>query len=341
MSTPELGRLEPVDLRKAWQDEAADFTPWLAEPENLQLLGDAIGIDLQLEAHEKEVGPFRADILCKETRNDHWVLIENQLGRTDHTHLGQLLTYAAGLDAVAIVWIARRIRDEHRAALDWMNDVTDDRANFFGIEVELWRISDSPVAPKFNIVSKPNEWTKAVTGDGAKELTEYQRLQRDFWAGFREHVLDRDSPLKPTSPQPQAWMWLAVGRTGFGLSAVLSKMDLVERTYDRGEIRAELVVQEDPEGWWDRLTKERDELEALLPEGLTWDNADEKKSFKLYYRKAVDVYDREAWGEYFAWMRERLEALYRVFSPVVRNAELNDGTPLVTHIRDTSKRRAD
>ncbi|WP_200344911.1 hypothetical protein [Halochromatium glycolicum] len=100
MSTQQLGRLEKVDLRDFWQSESGDFTPWLAIEENIELLSEAIGLELAVEAQEKDVGPFRADILCKDTADGHWVLIENQLERTDHTHLGQLLTYAAGLNAV-------------------------------------------------------------------------------------------------------------------------------------------------------------------------------------------------------------------------------------------------
>lgn len=152
--SPTLGRLERIDLRNAWLSESSSFTPWLAESANMKLLGDAIGIELEVEAQEKDVGPFRADILCKDTATGHWVLIENQLERTDHTHLGQLMTYAAGLDAVTIVWLAQRFTEEHRAALDWLNRVTDERINFFGLEIELWRIGDSPMAPKFNVVSK-------------------------------------------------------------------------------------------------------------------------------------------------------------------------------------------
>lgn len=103
MSVPALGRLEKVELRNAWQSESGDFTPWLAREENLKLLGEAINLDLELEAQEKNVGPFRADILCRDTASDeHWVLVENQLERTDHGHLGQLLTYAAGLKAATI-----------------------------------------------------------------------------------------------------------------------------------------------------------------------------------------------------------------------------------------------
>jgi hypothetical protein len=157
-----LGKLEKVDLRKVWADEAGVFTPWLAQEENIKLLGDTIGIELKVEAQEKPVGPFSADILCKDTVNNQWVLIENQLERTDHTHLGQLMTYAAGLDAVTIIWIAQRFTDEHRAAMDWLNEITEEDIVFFGLEIELWQISGSPVAPKFNIISKPNEWSKTI-----------------------------------------------------------------------------------------------------------------------------------------------------------------------------------
>ena len=121
-----LGKLEKVSLRDVWQKEDLDFTPWLAQEENIAILSETIGIELEVEGTEKDVGPFRADILCKDTVYGHWVLVENQLEKTDHTHLGQLLTYASGLNAVTIVWIAQRFTDEHRAALDWLNEITDD-----------------------------------------------------------------------------------------------------------------------------------------------------------------------------------------------------------------------
>ena len=159
----ELGRLERVDLRKEWITEAQDFTPWLAQPENLAVLSQTLNMDLETAGQEESVGPFRADILCRNTLDDSWALIENQLERTDHTHLGQLLTYAAGLQTVTVIWVAATFTDEHRAALDWLNDITDERFRFFGLEIELWRIGDSPAAPKFNIVSHPNQWTRSVS----------------------------------------------------------------------------------------------------------------------------------------------------------------------------------
>jgi hypothetical protein len=191
-TTTMLGRLERVDVRDVWQKESEDFTPWLASEENIALLGDAIGLELEVEAQEKDVGPFRADILCKDTATGNWVLVENQLERTDQGHLGQLLTYAAGLQAVTIVWVAERFTDEHRAALGWLNEITDDRFNFFGLEIELWRIGTSPVAPKFNVVCKPNDWSKTVAAGAAQvqieSLTDTKKLQLEFWTAFRSHV---------------------------------------------------------------------------------------------------------------------------------------------------------
>ena len=205
-----LGRLIKVELRDAWEHEAHDFTPWLAQEDNIALLSDTIGIDLEVEAQEKNVGPFSADILCKDTANDHWVLIENQLERTDHTHLGQLITYAAGLNAVTIVWIADRFTDEHRAALDWMNEITGENLTFFGLEVELWRIGNSIAAPKFNVVSSPNDWTKNFGGKSGTftpaNLSEIRVLQRDYWAYLHKHLEETNSIIRKGKPQPQSWM---------------------------------------------------------------------------------------------------------------------------------------
>src|SRR3954454_8795457 len=153
MNKPQLGRLQRVSVRDYWLDEAREFTPWLAQEENIALLGETIDLELEVEAQERNVGPFRADILCRDTITGHFVLIENQLERTDHIHLGQLLTYAAGLEAVTIVWVARQFTEEHRAALDWLNGITNTTINFFGLEIELWRIGNSDLAPKFNAVS--------------------------------------------------------------------------------------------------------------------------------------------------------------------------------------------
>lgn len=326
MASITLGRLEKVELREVWTSESGDFTPWLAQEENLKLLGDTIGIELELEAKEKDVGPFRADILCKDTGTDAWVLIENQLEQTDHTHLGQLLTYAAGLQAVTIVWIAERIREQHRATLDWLNEITDDRFNFFALEIELWKIGDSLSAPKFNIVCQPNDWAKSVAVGAAKveseAKTEGKQLQEDFWRAFRDYVLGKGSFIKPTKPLPQGWMNFALGRGGFGLTAVASLYDSVAESFESGEVRAEfLIVTLQSKAYYKALEAQKAAIEQEVGEALQWYNPQGKKTCRIYLRKPADIRDTKKWPEYHEWLLSKLEALYKAFAPRVKNLD--------------------
>jgi len=312
-----LGRLERVDLRNIWISEAMDFTPWLAKPDNLCVLAEAVGMELEIEAQERSVGPFRADILCKNVNSDHWVLIENQLERTDHLHLGQLLTYAAGLQAVTIVWVAARFTDEHRAALDWLNEITDDRFAFFGLEVELWRIGDSPAAPKFNVVSKPNDWTRNV-GLAAKRieseaLTDKRQKQLAFWTGFRTHLEACGSPIRAQKPYPQHWMNFAIGRFGYLLGATIHS---AER-----RIGVELYLNgESAKQDFQTLRRQQVAIEAELDAALSWMELPERKGSRVaLFRPGIDPMDEARWPEIYDWMQCQLEAFDKVFRNRVRN----------------------
>lgn len=323
MSTKNLGRLQKVDLREAWESEANGFTPWLAQDENLKLLGEAIGIDLELESQEKFVGPFRADILCKDTANDAWVLIENQLERTDHTHLGQLITYAAGLDAVTIVWIAERFTDEHRAALDWLNEHTDEKINAFGLEIELWQIGDSSIAPKFNVVSQPNDWARTVKDAAtAGGITEHKQLQLKFWTGFRAHMEDAGSFVKCQKPSPQHWTNHAIGRSGMHLDSIVSMWN--SETGNKGpEIRAELYMHgANAKQEFAALLAQKDAIEKALGFPLTWHNPENKAACRLYTRKDTDFMDESLWPQQFEWLREHLEKMHRVLAPIVKSLKV-------------------
>jgi hypothetical protein len=326
----EFGRLERVSPRTAWVTEATHFTPWLAQPENLRLLGDAIGIELELEAQEKSVGPFRADILCKDTVTGNWVLIENQLERTDHTHLGQLITYAAGLKAVTIVWIANPFTEEHRAALDWLNQITDSRFNFFGLEIELWKIGDSRVAPKFNTVCKPNDWSKTVAEGAARvegeALTETKQIHIQFWTAFREYLISHASRIKPTKPLPQNWMTIAIGRSGISLSAIASFWDSEKESYDSNEIRAELVISgEQSKAYFAELETDKEAITKELGYPLVWYNPDKARVCRIYVRREANLRDQNAWEEQHRWLLEKLEGLHRVFAPRVRTLGTRSG----------------
>jgi hypothetical protein len=157
-----LGTFERVALKDAWPTENGNFTPWLAEKASIAILGEALNMELEVEATERRVGSFFADILARSVDEDeHRVIIENQFGRTDHGHLGQILTYLAGIeDCKTVVWIAETIQSDHRAAIDWLNENTGDEISFFAVEIELWRIGKSEPAPRFNVVASPNDWTR-------------------------------------------------------------------------------------------------------------------------------------------------------------------------------------
>ena len=315
MPGEELGRLERVELREVWGSEPVDFTPWLAEPGNMQLLGDSIGLELATEGIEQPVGPYSADILCRDTATGRYVVIENQLDRTDHSHLGQILTYAAGLDATSVIWLARRFTDEHRAALVWLNNMAGEHLNLFGLEIELWRIGDSVVAPKFNIVAEPNDWVSARQRvHDEKALSEVQRMQLEFWTEFKEYLEESTATLKPTKPLPQHWMTMALGRTGFSLSAVVSTWNS-ETDAAGHEIRAELVIDgNQSESRFERLLAQNVQIDEEMSEPLTWRSQSGVKMKRAYQRQqVVDLFDRTKWPEYDQWLKEKLEALDRAF----------------------------
>lgn len=329
MSTILLGRLERVDLRETWSSESTHFTPWLAQETNLALLSETIGIELELEAQEQYVGQFRADLLCKDTSNDTWVLVENQLERTDHSHLGQLITYAAGLSAVTIVWIAQRFTDEHRAALDWLNEHTATGINLFGLEVELWRIGDSLVAPKFNVISQPNDWSRTVqeAARSTGELTELRKLQLRFWTAFRTYMEQKRSFVKCQQALPSSTMTHSIGRTGARLFSVISSWNSDTAAYEN-EIRAELYLDgPNAKQEFAILEGRKAEIEGALGFPLTWRNPANKAMCRFYIRQTADFSNEQLWDEQFEWLRQKQETLHRIFAPFLReirvlNAEL-------------------
>ena len=166
MAPPELGKLESVDVRKAWPHEALQFTPWLAH--NLDQLSNVLGVDLELEDTELYVGAYRADIVARIASDDdlgqtnNLVVIENQLAGADLQHLGQILAYLSGLKARIAGWIAVKFGEEHLSAIRWLNEHTTDPFAFFAVKVDVVRIGDSQLAPVFNVLERPNEWNRQV-----------------------------------------------------------------------------------------------------------------------------------------------------------------------------------
>ena len=318
-SVPSLGELVKVPLREIWSDEAASFTPWLAKAEHLKKLGDTLGMELETEDQEVSVGPFSADILCKDTVDGSWVVIENQIEKTDHRHLGQVLTYAAGLEAKTMVWVASKFTEEHRAALDWLNEHTSDEISFFGLEIEVWRIGDSAPAPKFNIVSKPNDWSKTVRSQAGDEghITPHKRLQFDFWSAFQDY-LQAHSNLPTRKPGFQHWMSFSIGRSGFNLAAITSIWSSVNEGTRSPEVRADLYLSGSlAKKHFKELEKRKDEIQAKIDLPLRWHDPEGAKACRIGIRRDGDFTDRSKWPELFAWLLKYLEKLNAVFRPIV------------------------
>lgn len=286
-----------------------------------------------MEAQERAVGPFRADILCKDIGTNSWVLVENQLERTDHSHIGQLLTYASGLEAATIVWIAARFTDEHRSTLDWLNKITDESFRFFGLEVELWRIGDSPAAPKFNIISKPNDWSRSVA-NAARAIDEaafsdVRLTQQAYWTALNQ-TLARIKGAVASSRKPPAlsWMEFSIGRTGFFLSASMIRL--------KKRIRAELYIAGDSAKiYFGLLKQQKIEVEQELGFSLEWEELPAKRDCRIaVYLNNLDPEDKADWPRQHEWLASRLNDLHKVFSARIRN--LNLGVPSAEGTTDHS-----
>ena len=311
MSTNPLSTIENVDIRKIWQNEATDFTPWLAE--NISQLGDALNLNLESTSTETSVGSFKLDILARDADRDLHVAIENQLGNTDHTHLGQLLTYAAGYDAKVAIWIAGKFREEHREALDMLNRRTDDDSEFYGIVVELWKIDGSRPAPHFKVVSAPNNWGKA------QNVGERGQRYYDFFQGLVDKL--GSGPDMPTHYKVSAKSWLNL-RSGYQGLNYTTRFSL----QDGGTARVELYIggadRDTNKERFDHLESYRDEIESEVGGEFAWDRLDNKKASRVgTHIKGSILHDQQKLNEIQDWMAETLPRFKRALDP--RLQEMN------------------
>lgn len=233
-----LDKLKKVDLRDVWPHEALDFTKWLSEEPNLAILSSAVGIELELIETESSVGSFNVDIYAQEAGTGRKVIIENQLEDTNHDHLGKVITYAAGKGAEVVVWVVARARDEHRQAIEWLNQHTDSDFGFFLVEIELWSIGDSLPAPRFNVVEQPNEWTKAIKL--SEGLSETERVKLSYWTKYREVAQATPEFLRvfnPQKPSKDHWTTLRCGTSAYHIALLID--------IQRGRIGIEFYVPND------------------------------------------------------------------------------------------------
>ena len=300
-----LGKLKKIELREGWKHEAIDFTKWLALEENLKLLSDEIGFDIKLIQTEAKVGSFNVDILAEEETTGHKIIIENQLEITDHDHLGKIITYASGYDARVIVWVVKDVREEHRKAIDWLNENTNEEIGFYLLKIELWQIADSPFAPKFEIISKPNDWAKAVKSSAeSSELTDIKIKQLQFWDDFKSFAKQRNTKLRFQKSYPQHWTNISIGNSDCHISLTINSRD--------GLLGVEIYIPDNKE-LYAHFLNHKPEIEAVLGETLEWMELPNKKASRVKSTAIGDFEDQNKWNDYFEWLMKEAERFQNVF----------------------------
>ncbi len=306
-SVTNFGELKVLNPRVAWPNEARDFTPWLAS--HITSLGDVLDMQLELTATETSVGDFSLDILAKDLNSDRQVIIENQFGSTNHDHLGKLLTYAAGLDATAVIWVAEVIREEHREALEWLNRRTDADTHFFAVVVEVIQIDDSRPAFRFKPIVFPNEWQRAVRDSAEREPSPRAESYRRFFQALIDELREKHRFTGARVGQPQNWYSFASGVGGFQYGTSFTW---------NGRFRAELYIDlgddEKNKATFDALLTQKDQIESEFGEPLDWDRQDDKRASRIvvYRDGTIDDTD-EHLEEIRAWCVDHLLRLKRVF----------------------------
>lgn len=299
-----LGTLKKItDLRSIWPHEALNFTPWVAE--NVDLLADAVGLDITVDETESSVGDFNVDIYASETGTDRKIIIENQLEDTDHDHLGKLITYASGKGADVVIWVVKHAREEHKAAVEWLNNHTDDKIGFFLCEIKLFQIGDSQIAPAFTVVERPNDWTKEIRKTASANSTQQQRLE--YWQAFNDYAFtdaNFSRIFNKRKPTTDHWMDFSIGSSACHIA--------VSQIQKRKAVDVELYINDDKE-LFKSLFTHKDEIEKNMEMELEWKELPERKASRILIEKTVDLDDRATWPEQFDYIMDTCIKMKRAF----------------------------
>jgi hypothetical protein len=307
-----LGTIKAVDIRKIWQNEATDFTPWLAE--NIQKLGNSLGMDLELRSQEEPVGTFSLDILAHDIGRDRKAIIENQLERTDHDHLGKLLTYAAGLDAVVAIWLAKEFREEHRQVLDWLNQRTGEDVEFYAVVVEALQVDNSLPAIQFRPVAFPNDWRKRQNAPSTSTGTSPRsEAYRSYFQTLIDVLRDQYHFTGARKGQPNSWYFFSsgIGGVAYGASFVIG---------DRA--RVELYLDRDVD--WNKhifelLLESKGEIESEIGTSLEWERLDHAKASRIALNRLGSIMNTNLLPEIRKWHIDNLLKFRDVFRPKLDN----------------------
>ncbi|MGN1036832.1 MAG: DUF4268 domain-containing protein [Ruminococcus sp.] len=301
-----LGQLKEIeDLREVWQHEALDFTPWLAKDENIVLLSDAVGLEITIDETESDVGDFHVDIYATETGTDRKIIIENQLEETNHDHLGKLITYASGKNADIIIWLVKKAREEHRSAIEWLNNHTDEKISFFLCEIKLYRIGESAPAVKFDVIEKPNDWVKNIKHNECINATQQSRL--DYWIAFNEYAFKNSQfskNFKRRKPSTDHWMDFSIGSSDCHLTIAQIKQ--------RNEVNVAIYINNNKELFHSFFEKKA-QIEADSGLIFDWRELPEKKASRIVIEHSVELENKDKWNEQFDWFIDTMIRMKKAF----------------------------
>lgn len=302
---PNLGRIREVPLREVWDNEATSFTPWLLQNEDV--LSELLGMDITLERREESVGRFSLDLIGRNNEDGSTVIVENQLEGTDHSHLGQLLTYAGGLDAQTIIWVASDFRDEHRAALDWLNRVTGENVHFFGVVVRAVKIGDSVAAPDLTLAVEPNDFGKVVkAGAQSKWMEERGSKYQEFWAQLMQILGEEYPEFKSRKAPTRQYIGLPTGYTACHRGIAFGRSNLKVELY-LGASDAETNAAR-----LEALYERKDEIESIFGEPMSWEELEGRKAARVAFYRDASILNSGDWGDYFTWIEKYFAKLTAV-----------------------------
>jgi len=310
-----LGKIKQVNLRDVFSKEDKDFTPWLNE--NLDILGEKLNLDIIDSNIEESVGSFNCDIIAKDSDSNKTIIIENQFGTTNHDHLGKIFTYAAGKNASIIIWIAENFREEHKKALEWLNENVDPESglSFFGVEIKLIKIEDSPPAPDFRIVVKPNDWERTIKMS-TRAISESSKKYLEFYTMLADEYSKINPKWRKVKPQPQSWLSFGAGKSGLAFVWAFKSNNriAIELYIDTGDKNENKRIFEE-------LEKHKEKIENEI-KGLSWEKLEEKRACRIAIYKNIKgnikSISEEDYPEIIKWASEIMKQFTNVFSKYIR-----------------------
>lgn len=306
-----LGKLVEIkDLREIWSNEATDFTPWLANEENIRLLSDTLGIEIEIEERESSVGSFNVDIYGQEVGTGKKIIIENQLEDTNHDHLGKLMTYAAGKSASIIVWLVKNAREEHRAAVEWLNNHLDDEIGIFLCEIKLYKIGDSKPAVKFEIVEQPNNWTKEQKRSDT--YTNAEQFRMEFWTKFNDYaakIKEFTRHFNPRKASTDLCTSYAMGSSSYNMP--------VDILYSNNIIGIHLNIHDDKD-LYRKLFSYKEQIEKEIGFSMDWKELPDKKASRIgVEKKFKDLKNKDNWQEQFDYTIDTMVKMKKAFKKYI------------------------